>query len=217
MNIRSFHFWAFAAPAILTSGALAQAPANTAHAEMHPVKIEVKFVEAPTDKVNAWSQSHGLDKNAAENLLTARMKDGAKMTEVALQTTMIQDQPIYTVQQDIIPFVTTDHGTPQTSYFFVPTSLDITPHFNAGGTLRLNLKIQRSEVQPSATPPDGPPNVTSQSTSTVRTLVSGGTIVIGGFVTGRKPGTDGHATLVGGTEMLVFVTATILPVVAQRP
>lgn len=215
MKTNPLSFLALAALATPSGAALARAPANTPRAEMHSVRLEVKFVEAPTDKVNAWSLSYPVEKNAAEELLAARAKDGAKMTEIALQTTMIQDVPLSASQADVIPFVTTNNGKPQTNFLPVTNSINVTPHFNPDGTIRLNLSLQRSEVQKSDTPQDGPPPILTQSTSTLRTLNSGGTLVLGGFVTGGKPGKE-HGALVGETELLIFVTATVLPD-AQKP
>lgn len=217
MKPYSFAFLPFAALTTLPIAVSAQVPANTRLPEMHQVRLQVKFVEASAGKVNAWSESHGLKKNAAEELLASLTKGGAKMTEVVLQAPMIQDAPVSTEQVDLVPFVTTNNGTPQTNYLPVTNSLDVTPHFNTDGTIWLNLTIQRSEVPPSATPQDGPPSVTSQSISMVRMFASGKTFVLSGFVRGAKPGTDEHATLVGGTEGLVFVTATILPDAAPSP
>lgn len=210
MKPNPFPLLAIAALAMLPGAASAQAPANTQSVEMHQVRLQVKFVEVSANTTNAMAGFPAVGANTAMELLAARTKEGARMTEIALRATMIQDAPISTVQQDAVPFVTTVNGKPQTNFTSVPTSLTAIPHFNRDGTIRLNLTIQRSEVQKTAMSQEGPPHVLTQATTTLRTLKSGETLVMGGFVASAKPG-QAHDAPGGGTETLVFVTATVLP------
>lgn len=196
----------------LPNVATAQALASPKSAEMHTVRLEVKFAEAPADKVNTWNQSIASGKNTAREMLTHLTTAGTTMTEIVLTMNMVQDVPVSTSQTDTFPFMTTAGGKSQTNYLPNTKAVSATPHFNEDGTLRLNMSIQRSAILLF----DTPPNVTMQSMTTLRTFESGVTLALGDFVPGEKEAKPGK-TPAGGTEMLVFVTATVLPDAAQKP
>ncbi len=114
-----------------------------------------------------------------------------------------------------------------TSFLSVPTGLQARARINGDNSVTLQLTPQLSKVGPA--PATGPPTVSSQTVQTIRTVGNGETLVLGGLV--QKTDTSSRALypilsdlpIIGSlfrsrnnsnsdTELLLFVTPTILPV-----
>ena len=113
-----------------------------------------------------------------------------------------------------------------TSFLTVPSGLSVTPRINGDDSVTLRLFPNLASIGQSSS--SGPPPVTNQTISTVRTVGNGETLVLGGLVskadtssTERFPFLSDLPVLgnlfrtknnsVSDTELLVFVTPTILP------
>jgi general secretion pathway protein D len=141
--------------------------------------------------------------------------------------TFSQQQPIFTAQT-LIAAGGIAQSIPQIQYIPVTNFLTVTPHINGDNSISMALSPQLAR-QSNVNGPDGQsaPAITSQFLTTYRTVQSGDTIVLGGFITRQEDRevqkvpflsdlpiigslfTQTNRTVVGN-EVLVFVTPTII-------
>lgn len=135
-----------------------------------------------------------------------------------------------------IPYVTTTTVAGSTggavqgqsvNFLNIPTGLSVLPRINGDNSVTLVLN-PRLEVPGTSVIPNGPPPVTTEELTTIRTVADGETMVLGGLVT--KDDTNnttkipilGDLPIIGGlfrtkneninnSELLIFVTPTVLP------
>ncbi len=141
--------------------------------------------------------------------------------------TFQQNQPVFLTQQVIAAGGIASQGTTIT---FIPVTnfLTVTPHINGDNSISMALSPQLARSS-TVQGPGGltAPAVTSQSLTTYRTVQSGETIVLGGFITRQEDRqiqkvpflsdlpiigslfTQTNRSVVGN-EVLVFVTPTII-------
>lgn len=135
-----------------------------------------------------------------------------------------------------IPYVTTTTVAGATggavqgqsvSFLNVPTGLTVLPRINGDNSVTLTLS-PTLQVPGVSVIPNGPPPVTSEGLTTIRTVANNETMVLGGLVTKDDTNTTtkvpilGDLPIIGGlfrtrneninnTELLIFVTPTVLP------
>jgi len=126
-------------------------------------------------------------------------------------------------------FVGTTAGFTQASFHYeqATTTLTISPHISESGYLRLETNVKVQAFTP-ATDPSAPPGRTSRELTTKEVLVpSGGTVVLGGIVTGEQTTKEQSVPFLSQIPLLgplfrreqeikerrtlyIFITATIL-------
>lgn len=174
--------------------------------------------------------------NLVATLFQALVRSRGKVVQSPLITTTNNVPASITVSQDI-PYVTTGAvivpgnnnnvaQTNQANNFTITSGLFVTPRINSDDTVTLNLQPQITDISGAAVA-GAPPPTTTQSLTTLRTVRSGETMVLGGLV--RKSETNSQSRypllsdlpLIGSlfrtktknvvdSELLIFVTPTII-------
>lgn len=174
--------------------------------------------------------------NLVASLFQALIRSRGKVVQSPLITTTNNVPASITVSQDI-PYVTTGAvivpgnnnnvaQTNQANNFTITSGLFVTPRINSDDTVTLNLQPQITDISGNAVA-GAPPPTTTQSLTTLRTVRSGETMVLGGLV--RKAETNSQSRypllselpLIGSifrtkskhvvdSELLIFVTPTII-------
>ena len=173
--------------------------------------------------------------NLVSEFFNSLVRTRGKVVQAPLITTT-NNVPATIQIQTLIPFVTTTNvvggsgnvvSNSQQNFLPINTNLTVSPRINADDTVTLQLQPQISDIAGAPAIAGGPPPTTTQALQTLRTVRSGDTMVLGGFV--RKSDTKSQSRIpiladlpvIGNlfrnrvinesdNELLIFVTPTII-------
>lgn len=173
--------------------------------------------------------------NLVSEFFNSLVRTRGKVVQAPLITTT-NNVPATIQIQTLIPFVTTTNvvggsgnvvSNSQQNFLPIQTQLTVSPRINADDTVTLQLQPQISDIAGAPAIAGGPPPTTTQALQTLRTVRSGDTMVLGGFV--RKSDTKTQSRIpiladlpiIGNlfrnrvinetdNELLIFVTPTII-------
>ncbi len=179
--------------------------------------------------------------NAVANLRATATRSTTNIIQSPIITT-VNNRPASVTISDNVPFFTTQQvitGTGlisnQTQVLFAQArnGLDVTPHINGDNSISVNLQPILQTIS-FVTGPNGEqlPRTATQSLVTSRRIQNGETMVLGGFITKQEDRNTNKVPLLGdlpiigslfrsrdrtqrGTEILVFITMTIIEDRAQ--
>lgn len=202
--------------------------------------LPIPGAEAETYQGNALQSTYDTFLSYAQGNMVARLYTylsegrGKNISSPIITTT--NNTPASIFENIEIPYVTTTTVAGATggavqgqsvNFLNIPTGLSVLPRINGDNSVTLVLN-PRLEVPGTSVIPNGPPPVTTEELTTIRTVADGETMVLGGLVT--KDDTNnttkipilGDLPIIGGlfrtkneninnSELLIFVTPTVLP------
>jgi general secretion pathway protein D len=177
--------------------------------------------------------------NLVAELQAQLSTNSSKVVSAPLVTTTNNTTASITFQEQI-PYVTsttnvTGSGTATQSqgvgFLNVVSALTVTPQVNGDNSVTMQINLPESNVTPSADT-SLPPTTQSQTISTLRTVADGETMVLGGLVSKTDSNARvsvpflGNLPVIGSlfrtrnvndadTELLIFITPTVLPYPGQ--
>ncbi|MDQ2686796.1 MAG: type II and III secretion system protein [Armatimonadota bacterium] len=173
--------------------------------------------------------------NLVSEFFNSLVRTRGKVVQAPLITTT-NNVPATIQIQTLIPFVTTTNvvggsgnvvSNSQQNFLPINTNLTVSPRINADDTVTLQLQPQISDVAGAPAIAGGPPPTTTQALQTLRTVRSGDTMVLGGFVRKADSRTQSRIPILADLpfignlfrnrvineqdqELLIFVTPTII-------
>jgi hypothetical protein len=207
--------------------------------------INFQLVPAPnlTGSFTGNTQTGSTTVEFAEGNLVAEMqatlsKDATNVVSAPLVTATNNTPATFSVTENI-PYNTSStsvsgSGTATTSSSVgsleVQSGLQVTPQINGDNSVTLRLSLPETSTTPSGG--DLPPTVTTQSITTLRTVANGETMVLGGLVSKDEDNARvevpflGEIPIIGSlfrtkntnvadSELLIFITPTVLPYPGQ--
>jgi len=192
-------------------------------------------VNFPAAVTSTASSSLGLlfgtiGENVLDVQLSALQKNGKLNILSSPSITTLDNQPAFTENGEKVPFVTTEIGATGTvrkvDFVNAVLRLEITPHVIDGKKLKMRIKVQKDEADPSRNV-DGNPYIIKKQTETNLIVEDGETIVISGLTKQTKtensngvpwlkdiPGLGwlfkGESTDDNMQEVLIFITPNIM-------
>ena len=192
-------------------------------------------VNFPAAVTSTASSSLGLvfgtiGENILDVQLSALQKNGKLNILSSPSITTLDNQPAFTENGEKVPFVTTEIGATGTvrkvDFVNAVLRLEITPHVIDGKKLKMRIKVQKDEADPSRNV-DGNPYIIKKQTETNLIVEDGETIVISGLTKQTKtensngvpwlkdvPGLGwlfkGESTDDNMQEVLIFITPNIM-------
>jgi type IV pilus assembly protein PilQ len=192
-------------------------------------------VNFPAAMATTASASLGLmfgtiGENILDVQLSALQKNGKLNILSSPSITTLDNQPAFTENGEKVPFVTTEVGNTGTvrkvDFINAVLRLEITPHVIDGKKLKMRIKVQKDEADPSRNV-DGNPYIIKKQTETNLIVDDGETIVISGLTKQTKtenvsgvpwlkdiPGLGwlfkGESTDDNMQEVLIFITPSIM-------
>ena len=192
-------------------------------------------VNFPAAVTSTASSSLGLifgtiGENILDIQLSALQKNGKLNILSSPSITTLDNQPAFTENGEKVPFVTTEIGATGTvrkvDFVNAVLRLEITPHVIDGKKLKMRIKVQKDEADPSRNV-DGNPYIIKKQTETNLIVEDGETIVISGLTKQTKtenvngvpwlkdvPGLGwlfkGESTDDNMQEVLIFITPSIM-------
>ena len=200
MNRR--HFFTLALPALL--GPTRARALDSAGAVPRPVKVKVDIVRAKPEDVDAFTKAHPgfslrLSRREVPDLRIWLSVAPASSVRTITVTTNEDALAQVTVTEPMSGQNAAAAPAAGVTFQHLSTSVGVTPHINAGGTLTLTLSLE--DTQYSLAPdPEAPRHILTQSASATHTGDSGETFCLGP----SQPAADGR-------EWLFFVTPSLLP------
>ncbi len=173
--------------------------------------------------------------NIVAELFSSLVRTRGKVVQAPLITTTNNVTAQITVTTQI-PFITTTNVvggngnvTSNTAQNFlnISTGLAVSPRINSDDTVTLNLSPQISDTAGNPALTGGPPPTITQSLTTLRTVHNGETMVLGGLIRKSESYSQSripfladlpiigslfrnHVNNINDTELLIFVTPTII-------
>jgi len=174
--------------------------------------------------------------NAAVSLLADLERDHSKVVQSPIITTtnnvqatvQVNTQIPYTTDSTILGGNNNNNITTTTQQFLnITTGLTVQPRINSDDTVTLQLSPQVSTPGTNTSSSTGPPPVTTQSLTTLRTIRSGDTMVLGGLIAKTDERIQKRIPIladlpiigslfrdrniqISDSELLIFVTPTII-------